>query len=78
MYMGFIEERRSLLRKLYDNPKYNAAFERSIDVMAQMLLKYGPKLMDRVQESDKNKQRKSAVLTEKISAITKAETDKAA
>lgn len=36
-----IEERRSLLKKYYDDPKYNAAFERCADVMARLMLKYG-------------------------------------
>lgn len=35
------EERRSLLKKYYDDPKYNAAFDRCIDVMARLMLKYG-------------------------------------
>ena len=34
-------ERNGLLSKIYDNPKYNAAFDRCIDVMAKLMQKYG-------------------------------------
>lgn len=29
-------------KKYYDNPKENAAFERCVDVMTELILKYGP------------------------------------
>ncbi len=31
----------------YAEPKYNAAFDRCIDVMVNMIRKYGPSLIDR-------------------------------
>ena len=34
-------ERNGLLSKIYDDPKYNAAFDRCIDVMTKLMLKYG-------------------------------------
>ena len=40
-----IEERSGLLSKVYDDPKYNAAFDRCVDVMARLLQKYGPQLL---------------------------------
>ena len=30
------------MSKVYDDPKYNAAFDRCVDVMARLLQKYGP------------------------------------
>lgn len=41
------EERRSLLKKYYDDPKYNAAFDRCVDVMARLMLKYGSDVLAR-------------------------------
>lgn len=35
------------MSKIYAEPKYNAAFDRCIDVMTQMLQKYGPSLIDK-------------------------------
>ena len=32
-------ERNGLLSKIYDDPKYNAAFDRCIDVMTKLMLK---------------------------------------
>ena len=32
------------MSKVYDDPKYNAAFDRCVDVMARLLQKYGPQL----------------------------------
>lgn len=29
------------MSKIYDDPKYNAAFDRCIDVMTKLMLKYG-------------------------------------
>ena len=34
----------------YNDPNYNAAFDRCIDIMAKLMLKYGP---DIIQELDK-------------------------
>ena len=35
------------MSKYYDDPKYNAAFDRCVDVMAKMVLKYGPDLLQK-------------------------------
>lgn len=34
------------MKKYYDNPKYNATFDRCIDVMTQLMQKYGPQLLE--------------------------------
>lgn len=36
------------MTKYYDNPKHNAAFERCIDVMTKLILKYGPQVLERI------------------------------
>ncbi|WP_176255330.1 hypothetical protein [Enterocloster alcoholdehydrogenati] len=33
------------MSKIYDNPKYNAAFDRCIDVMAKLMQKYGTQVL---------------------------------
>ena len=33
-------------KKYFDDPKHNAAFERCIDVMVKMILKYGPQVLE--------------------------------
>ena len=40
-------ERSGLLSKIYDDPKYNAAFDRCIDVMTKLMLKYGNQVLER-------------------------------
>ena len=40
------------MSKVYDDPKYNAAFDRCVDVMARLLQKYGPQLLGQMQEKD--------------------------
>ena len=40
-------ERSGLLSKVYENPKYNAAFDRCIDVMAKLMLKYGNQVLEK-------------------------------
>ena len=35
------------MKKYYDNPKYNAAFDRCIDVITQLMQKYGPQLLEK-------------------------------
>lgn len=35
------------MSKYYDDPKHNAAFDRCVDVMAKMMLKYGPDLLQK-------------------------------
>lgn len=42
-------ERSGLLSKIYDNPKYNAAFDRCIDVMTKLMLKYGNQVLEQHQ-----------------------------
>ena len=41
------------MSKVYDDPKYNAAFDRCVDVMARLLQKYGPQLLGQMQETEK-------------------------
>lgn len=38
------------MSKVYDDPKYNAAFDRCVDVMARLLQKYGPQLLGQMQD----------------------------
>ena len=38
------------MKKYYDDPKHNAAFERCIDVMTKLILKYGPQILDRMNQ----------------------------
>ncbi len=33
----------------YDDPKDNTAFERCIDVMSRLILKYGPDMLERLE-----------------------------
>ena len=40
-------------KKYYDDPKDNAAFDRCIDVMTRLILKYGKQVLES-QESDEN------------------------
>ena len=42
-------------------PKYNAAFDRCVDVMARLLQKYGPQLLEQMQETAKDGCTQSAV-----------------
>ncbi len=35
------------MNKYFSEPKYNAAFDRFVDVMPKMLLKYGPQIIDK-------------------------------
>ena len=35
--------------KYYENPKDNIAFERCIDVMSRLMLKYGPALLEKIE-----------------------------
>lgn len=41
------------LVKYYEDPKYNAAFERCIDVMARLMAKYGPAVLRQL-EAERN------------------------
>ena len=49
------------MSKVYDDPKYNAAFDRCVDVMARLLQKYGPQLLGRISEAAKDGRTQSAV-----------------
>ncbi|MGO5444178.1 hypothetical protein ACTQXY_11785 [Faecalimonas sp. LCP19S3_D12] len=37
------------MSRIYDNPKYNAAFDRRIDVMTKLMLKYGNQVLEQHQ-----------------------------
>jgi len=39
------------LTKYYQEPKYNAAFDRCVDVIAQMLQKYGHQVLDKLDQN---------------------------
>ena len=41
-----------LLKKYFEDSEYNAAFDRCIDVLSHLIMKYGPKVLD-VQEREK-------------------------
>ena len=36
----------------YDDPKDNTAFERCIDVMSRLMLKYGPDVLDKIERKE--------------------------
>ncbi len=44
------------MKKYYDDPQYNAAFDRFIDVMTQLMQKYGPKLLEKQSEKQRDDQ----------------------
>ena len=53
------------MKKYYEEAKYNAAFDRCVDVMTRMLLKYGNQVLDTLeqdtpQEADCSKDDKQA------------------
>ena len=37
------------MKKYYEEAKYNAAFDRCVDVMSQMLQKYGHQVLDKLE-----------------------------
>ena len=39
------------MQKFYDDSKYNVAFYRCVDIMVRMMQKYGPQLLDQMQET---------------------------
>lgn len=43
------------MTKYYDNPKYNAAFDRCIEVMVRLLKKYGPRVLEQQEETKLDK-----------------------
>ena len=38
--------------KRFEDPKHNAAFDRCIDVMTQVVLKYGPVILEKQSQSE--------------------------
>jgi hypothetical protein len=38
------------LKKYYEEAKYNAAFDRCVDVMTQLLQKYGHQVLDKLEQ----------------------------
>ena len=44
--MNLSNERYGMMDKYYKNAEYNAAFDRCIDVMSKMILKYGNKVLE--------------------------------
>ncbi|MFR2687916.1 MAG: hypothetical protein ACLTBA_19125 [Roseburia intestinalis] len=55
------------MSKVYDDPKYNAAFDRCVDVMARLLQKYGPQLLGQMQETEKDGRTQSAASESNLS-----------
>lgn len=39
----------------YDDPKDNIAFERCIDVMSKLMLKYGPDVLEKIERDKRDK-----------------------
>ena len=46
---NYVEHKRDIY---YDDPKDNTAFERCIDVMSRLILKYGPDMLDRIERKE--------------------------
>ncbi len=40
------------MSKIYDNPNYNAAFDRCVDVMTKLMLKYGNQVLEKHELND--------------------------
>lgn len=38
------------MKKYYEEAKYNAAFDRCVDVMTRMLQKYGAQVLDKMEQ----------------------------
>ena len=38
------------MKKYYEEAKYNAAFDRCVDVMTQLLQKYGHQVLDKLEQ----------------------------
>ena len=38
------------MQKYYEDAKYNAAFERCVDVMAQLIEKYGHQVLEKLEQ----------------------------
>lgn len=56
---------RTTTFKYYDDPKDNLAFERCIEVMSRLMMKYGPALLEKMER-------------EKLDALIRAEIEPAA
>lgn len=41
------------MKKYYDDPKCNAAFDRCMDVMVRLMQKYGPQLLEQMEKQQK-------------------------
>ena len=41
------------MKKYYDDPKYDAAFDRCVDVMVRLMQKYGPQLLEQIEKQQK-------------------------
>ncbi len=52
MLVAIRRERGAQLKKYYDDPQYNVAFERCVDVMTRLILKYGPAILEKHQPRD--------------------------
>ena len=50
----------------FENPSYDAAFDRCIDVLAQLIIKYGPTILER------QKQQETAVCIEESNPCRKS------
>ena len=65
------------MKKYYKEAKYNAAFDRCVDVMSQMLQKYGHQVLDKleqdapqeVEHSEESKRRNTNTLTGSVDRI---------
>ena len=42
------------MKKYYDEPKYNAVFDRCMDVIVRLMQKYGPQLLEQMDENQQN------------------------
>ena len=40
------------MKKYYEEAKYNAAFDRCVDVMTQLLQKYGHQVLDKLEQDN--------------------------
>ena len=43
------------MKKYYEEAKYNAAFDRCMDVMTQLLQKYGHQVLDKLEQESPQK-----------------------
>lgn len=52
-------ERRevSILKRYYDNDQYNLAFDRWLNLMAELILKHGPAVLQELEKEKANRRR---------------------